>query len=249
MALREELKAQGGFLFKYRGYLPVLFLVAGLIMIGYEAAYFKEHSSSTISEILKSSCVFVGFLGLLIRCFTVGYTPVNTSGRKDKLVADTLNTTGLYSIIRNPLYVGNYLMWLAVCMLTGNLWFVVLFTFVFWMYYERIIYAEEEFLRDKFKSVYLDWTEKTPIFVPKHLNYKKPNIPFNWRRVLEKERNGLFLLCLLFYLFAFVENYVKTGTVLLTDSWEFNATIVTGVIFIILKFLEKKTTVLEKLEK
>ena len=51
-----------------------------------------------------------------------GFAARNTSGRNtgQGQVADKLNTTGAYSLTRNPLYLGNALMWAAVAMLTGS---------------------------------------------------------------------------------------------------------------------------------
>lgn len=247
MALKEELEHQGRFLFKYRGYLPVLFLAAGFGVKIYQD-YTQSNPDTLIANILISSAIFVGLFGLLIRCITVGYTPKNTSGRKtDKMVADTLNTTGFYAIVRNPLYLGNYLMWISIGMLTGSLNFVVLFSLIFWIYYERIIYSEEAFLRGKFGDVFLNWAAKTPIFLPTKWSYKKPIQRFNWRRVLEKERNGLMLLFVLFYAIKSIEVYIKTKT-LLFDGWEFFCAIGAIIIFVILKFLEKKTNYLIKLD-
>lgn len=242
MALQEELKKQGNFLFKYRSYLPLVLLIVGLwIKIG-------EEKSGIIAEILETTSLFVGIIGLFIRAFTVGYTPRNTSGRntKEGQVADVLNTTGIYSIIRNPLYLGNYLMWVAVAMLTGNICFVLLFSMGFWVYYERIVYAEESFLREKFGKTYLDWTSKTPPFLPTHFNYIKPNISFSWKKVAKKEKNGLFALFLLFFVFKTVEEFTKSGTLIIDDRLITIGAISTGILYFILKYLKKHTTLLNE---
>ncbi|UKI18106.1 MAG: isoprenylcysteine carboxylmethyltransferase family protein [Bacteroidales bacterium] len=133
-------------------------------------------------------CFVVSLLGLAVRAFTVGYTPANTSGRNvAEQVADQLNTTGLYSVVRNPLYVGNFLMWLGIAMLTMNLWFIISFILLFWVYYERIIFAEEQFLTNKFGSVYTDWADKTPCFIPRLKGYVAPKLPF---RLEEGDQEG-----------------------------------------------------------
>jgi hypothetical protein len=158
---------------------------------------------------------------------------------KQGQVADVLNTTGLYSIVRNPLYLGNYLMWAAIAMLTGNIWFVLLFSLVFWIYYERIIYAEESFLRQTFGKTYLEWASKTPAFLPKHFNYKQPNIDFSWKKVLKKEKNGLFALFLLFWVFETVGEYAEEGIFVIEEYWLLFGAISTGILYIILKFSKK----------
>ncbi|WP_317038972.1 hypothetical protein ACF3NR_05840 [Vaginella massiliensis] len=52
----------------------------------------------------------------------------------------------MYSMVRQPLYLSNFLMWIAPAMLTGNFWFIVAFCLFYWVYYERFMYAEEQFL-------------------------------------------------------------------------------------------------------
>lgn len=245
MALQEELKKQGDFLFKHRSYLPLVLLVVGLGVKIYQEKFVAE---SILSEVLESISFTVGLMGLGIRIFTVGYTPKNTSGRntKEGQIADTLNTTGMYSIIRNPLYLGNYLMWVSVVIFTGNIGFVLLFSLVFWIYYERIVYAEESFLREKFGKTYLDWASHTPAFIPKHVSYVKPNIKFSWKKVAKKEKNGLFALFLLFWVFESVGEYVEEGMFVVEEIWLYLGTITTGILYLVLKYLKKHSNVLEE---
>lgn len=228
--------------------MPLLLLVIGLgvkVLIYY---YQPESYTSKTAEILICSAIWVGVLGLLIRIFTVGYTPVNTSGRNTNQgqVADQLNTTGIYSLIRNPLYLGNYLMWLAIGMLTGNIWFVLVFSFVFWIYYERIVFAEEEFLRNKFGEVYIEWTTKTPPFLPLHFRYQKPTFSFSWKKVLKKEKNGLLALFVLFYLFDVLDQYLRTETIAFEWNWMTIGSVATGALYVILKIIKKSTNLLNE---
>ena len=149
MALIEELEEQGNFLFKYRSYFPLLFLVITGAVFYFEVLSENQY---LFCESYWYISLAIGLLGLFVRILTVGFTPANTSGRNttEGQVAAELNETGIYSLVRHPLYVGNFLMWLAVAMLTGNIWFIVSFTFLYWVYYERIMFAEEAFLRNKF---------------------------------------------------------------------------------------------------
>jgi len=153
MALQEELEKQGVWLFRYRSYLPLVVLLIGTILYLrteiYPDTFFLEETPYEI--FYEMGCLLVSLLGLFIRIYTVGHTPKNTSGRNVKnQLADYLNTTGSYSVVRHPLYVGNFLMWLGPALITGNLWFIVAFCFFYWIYYERIMFAEEQFLRKKF---------------------------------------------------------------------------------------------------
>lgn len=171
MALQEELERQGNFLFKYRGTLPIVLLIVSIIFFSYVQYYNLEYDRLISYDIYQILALFIAFLGLAIRVFTVGYSAKNTSGRNtEQQIANTVNQTGIYSIVRHPLYLGNFLMWLAPALLVQNFWFIVAFIFIYWVYYERIMFAEEQFLRAKFGEVYLKWAEKTPAFIPSFKN-------------------------------------------------------------------------------
>ena len=117
----------------------------------------------------QAMCWAVGLLGVVIRAKTIGHVPPGTSGRNtsEGQVAETLNTQGMYSLVRHPLYLGNYFMWMALVLATGRLDFALVVTLLYMMYYLRIAMAEEAFLAGKFGSTYSDWTATVPAFVPK----------------------------------------------------------------------------------
>ncbi len=54
-------------------------------------------------------CFTVSLKGIMVRIMAIGYIPKGASGRNTRQKADDLNTTGMYSVARNPLYSGNYL--------------------------------------------------------------------------------------------------------------------------------------------
>ncbi len=248
MALQEEFEQQGVFMFRYRSTLPLVFLLSGLLVFVYTLLYstgFERVLPYNIYEIIS---IGVSFLGLLIRIFTVGYTPANTSGRNTtEQVADKLNTSGIYSTVRHPLYVGNFFMWLGPAMLTQNLWYIAAFVLAYWLYYERIMYAEEAFLRKKFGDTYIKWSEKTPAFILSFKNFTKPNIWFSWKKVLKKEKNGFTAIFVTFFLFRMIKDYIENKSLYNSiHSWLFYATLASIVIYFILKYLKKYTKVFDE---
>jgi len=246
MALQEELEKQGNYLFKYRSIIPLIFLVAGIgafIQTVLSARGFKNPETDAIYWFI---CLFVCFIGFAIRVYTVGHTPKNTSGRNTEgQLADELNTTGIYSSVRHPLYLGNFFMWLGVAMLTENVWFIGLFIFLYWVYYERIMFAEEQFLRGKYGSTYIDWANRTPAFIPSLKNTQKPKWPFSWKKVLKKEKNGFFAIFIIFFLFKCVENYLAKTDIVKID-WLLFATIASGIFYLILKCIKRFSTLLDE---
>ena len=85
--------------FKYRGQIPVLFFVVafGLMHIFPERANWTNDSRFALALGLV-------VLGHLIRAIAVGNRAPHTSGRnRDEQVAEALNSTGIYSMVRHPL--------------------------------------------------------------------------------------------------------------------------------------------------
>ncbi|RXM40428.1 lipid A phosphate methyltransferase [Chryseobacterium sp. CH21] len=209
MILRNELEYQGGWLFKYRSYFPLIILLFGFLVFLQP----NQHESffGNYKVYFEIYCLFVSFIGLGIRVYTIGYSAKNTSGRNtnDGQIAESLNCTGIYSIVRHPLYLGNFFMWLGLALFIGNLWFVIFFVLFYWIYYERIIFAEEQFLEKKFSNKYTEWASKTPTFIPNIFLFKKSNISFSIKKVLKQEKNGLFALFLIFCFFDIIEKVVK----------------------------------------
>jgi protein-S-isoprenylcysteine O-methyltransferase Ste14 len=212
MDLQKQIETQGNWLFKYRGILPLIILVAGIAVFIYSKLDPSNlfYGEPFFMDYYTSGCIFVTLLGLSVRVYTVGYTPDNTSGRNTaRQVADTLNRTGIYSIVRHPLYIGNFLMWLGIALVVQNFWFVAVFILFYWIYYERIIYAEEQFLSRKFGDTFTGWAAKTPAVVPDFKLFVKPDMPFSWKKVLRQEKNGQAALFIIFSLFDFIGQVVQ----------------------------------------
>ncbi|MHC1705254.1 MAG: isoprenylcysteine carboxylmethyltransferase family protein [Tenuifilaceae bacterium] len=246
MALIEEMKKQGDFLFRFRGYLPIPLLIAGITVHVYNHL---ENPEQLPANYYFFICFAVGFFGLFIRSLTIGYTPKNTSGRNTKQqVADVVNTTEMYSIVRHPLYLGNYFMWLGLAMITYNILFIIIFSMIFWVYYERIMYAEEAYLRNKFGEPYLKWSESVPAFIPSIGKWKGSDAFFSFKNVLKREFTGLLKLVGLIFLFEYtheimINNYQYTQLSTIGLIW-FYSFIGTLVLYLIIRAIRKKTSLL-----
>lgn len=243
MALQEELELQGNFLFRYRGVLPIAILVLAILAYVLNAFELTSKKINSINEDYSYFCLLITFLGFAIRIYTVGYSPQNTSGRNTKSqIADEINTTGIYSVVRHPLYVGNFFMWLGIGLLTQNPWFVFAFIFVYWIYYERIMFAEEQFLRKKFNTSYLTWAERTPAFLPMFKLYKPSIQKFNFRKVLRQEKTGFLLIFLMYFLFNEIGYSIIFNKISINADFWLYALLTALLTYIIIKFLQKKTS-------
>lgn len=246
MALQESIEKQGNFLFRYRSFLPLVILVAG-IFVFYNDLQNGRHGDDGLYENLELISLIVSFLGLAIRIIAVGHTPANTSGRNTKeQLADEVNTTGIYSTVRHPLYLGNFFMWLGAVLLVGNEWFAIVFALAYWIYYERIMYAEEQFLRRKFRETWLLWANRTPAFIPSLRNKRKSHYPFSLKKVLKKEKNGVFAIFSLLFIFHTLRLSVQQNTFTLEYDWVLWSLVASALLYFALKIVKKFTKWLDE---
>jgi protein-S-isoprenylcysteine O-methyltransferase Ste14 len=241
MALQQELETQGNWLFRYRGVLPFLFVP--LVIIALFQAPHSPLDKEPYETIWLCFCVAISLMGILWRVLVIGYVPSDTSGRNTTAQrASELNTSGMYSVVRHPLYVGNFLMALGLVASVKVAWLALSFCLIYALYYERIMIAEEGFLRKKFGDAYNQWAENTPAFMPRLSQWRAPNLYFSWRMVLRREYPGVLVVISGFLLLeigeeALIEHEAMHRGVI--DLFIVGIFIVSA-----LRFLKKKTDIL-----
>ncbi len=241
MALREELEQTGNWLFKRRSYLPLLLI--GILVMGMRESGFAGGTSAW-NSLWEVICLLVSLVGLAVRVYTVGGVPGGTSGRSTRCPeAKVLNTSGIYSVVRHPLYLGNCIIWLGVSMIPFVWWTTLLFVLIFWCYYERIMIAEEAFLREKFGSEFEDWAEKTPAFIPGFRNWRPSVLSFSVRNALKREYSGFMAIIMSFTFLELLGGLFAEGRLRLDGMWR--VLFCVGVIvYVTLRFLKRKTRIL-----
>jgi len=240
MTLVQTFEKQGNFLFKYRGQFPVI-----LFLLAIPFVWKTDYSSiSNYNEKLYTIIsIMLALVGFIIRFYTIGTTPKGTSGRNtNKQVAEVLNSSGIYAVVRHPLYLGNYLIWIGITCFVFNVSFIVLVTLLFWLYYERIMFAEERFLEKKFGNKYLEWSNKIPAFIPSISKFRSSTIPFSIKTVLRREYSGALATALGFCFIEFIRN-IKLEEELLSINMIY-LLVITIFISLFLRFLKRYTKVL-----
>ena len=150
--------------------------------------------------------VFCGLIiliaGQIVRLWAAGYIP---SYRTEKIGAPMLITSGPYALIRNPLYVGNFLIGIGWTFMAGWLWATV-FIFVYVaLYCCVLIPAEEDFLEKKFGMDYINYKKKVPAIFPRNISLLQKNnskkATFTLKKAYSKEVYSIrinFLVTMLF---------------------------------------------------
>lgn len=212
MALVDSFEKNGNILFKYRGQIPVVLFLLAIPFI-----YFTDvtcvFNNDRLFYILTGVAVAMSILGQVIRAIAIGTSNKYTSGRNtQEQVAEALNTKGIYSTVRHPLYLGNYFMWIGIVFFTFNWYFVIIASLLFWVYYERIMFAEERFLERKFGQSYKDWSNGVAAFWPNMRTYQKGEIPFSLKTILRREYPGVTATILGFIFVAYVREAFLTSS-------------------------------------
>jgi protein-S-isoprenylcysteine O-methyltransferase Ste14 len=193
MLLRDHMAQTGAKLFRWRSYVLLAFVPA-IIWAVFQGEQVEAVIGDAWGEAFEVLAIGLVVLGEVCRILTVGFVPRGTSGRNTAAgqVATRLNTNGVYSMVRNPLYLANCTMYLGIVLFTQSLVLAIIFVLVLLPYYERIIAAEEAFLADKFGDDYRNWAAVTPAFIPKLTGWQTPDMTFSWRSVIRREHASIY---------------------------------------------------------
>ena len=239
MALLDSFEKQGNLLFKYRGQFPIL-----LFLLVIPFVYSNENMLDKDPTLIIS--YLISILGFLIRFITIGTTPKGTSGRNTKKqVADELNYMGMYSMSRHPLYLGNFLIWIGICLSTCSVFFVITVVLLFWLYYERIMFAEESFLIKKHGEKYLKWSNSVPAFLPNIFKYKKTEVSFSIISILRREYASVLSAIVGFIYVEVLVNYFERNEIFLHPI-SFKILLITLLIVLVLRSLKHYTKLLNE---
>ena len=216
-------------------------IIAGIIMM------YLGNRQAIIFD-MRDELIFLGvsLFGELIRILTVGFAPKNTSGRNtaNGQLADELNVTGIYSLLRHPLYLGNFFMWLGPVLFLHSVGDTIVFGLIYWLYYERIMFAEEQFLRRKFGDFYDKWSENVSSFFPYPIKFIPPKLSFSVRNVLKREYNSFVNIFVIFMLLDVFRNYFLSERIYMTGMWIW-LFVSAGVIWPAIRTIHKRTKWLE----
>ncbi len=120
------------------------------------------------SDLTVFSAIFGGILivlGECLRIWAVGYAGGSTRTRTIG-TARCLVTAGPYSHVRNPIYLGNLVLSLGVCLTANVYWMVVILGVGYLLQYVPIVLYEERYLSEMCGDVYRRYYDSVPRFLP-----------------------------------------------------------------------------------
>lgn len=123
-------------------------------------------------------------LGAAIRAWAAGNVFKN----------EILATTGPYSIVRHPLYVGNILVFIGFNLLNNEAWAWLLTVSFLWFYYPTAVNYEDGKLEGLFGQQWREWRDRTPALIPARVQWRALRSP--WSFGLFAGRNGELLIFL-----------------------------------------------------
>ncbi|MBX2990474.1 MAG: isoprenylcysteine carboxylmethyltransferase family protein [Bacteroidetes bacterium] len=151
--------------FKYRSYTPIPFLI---VMVMF--------AEPTLVSLIAGFAIVA--LGETVRFWGVSIAGSET--RTTGTVGGTyLITNGPFARVRNPLYVGNMLLYAGVGVMSMALfpWLLIAACVWFYIQYTLIVSKEEEYLAEQFGADYEHYKSHVPRFLPRLRAYVAPNPP------------------------------------------------------------------------
>lgn len=161
---------------KYRGKIGVVVALTIIIIS-------KSNRLGFLTGFLISS------LGNLLRVWASGYI------RKERELA----TSGPYSLTRNPLYLGNFLIGAGFCIASWQIISIPIFFLYFLLFYIPLIRIEEKRMKEIFGEDYIQYKKSVPVFFPRFGKIKKSG-KFSLRNFMENKEWRAIISTLIFYL-------------------------------------------------
>ncbi|MDD5129767.1 MAG: isoprenylcysteine carboxylmethyltransferase family protein [Candidatus Omnitrophica bacterium] len=210
----------------------IIMACAALVIVFSPKIFLRVYSGSMQEEILEVLGFALILLGQVIRVSARGYKAEHSQD------SQALIQGGPYQMVRNPMYLGIFLIGLGVVLAIFKWWAIVIFIAVFIIRYILLIYKEENKLRRMFPQSYPEYCRKVPRIFPSLPSLVRLDIvdylpiKIAW---FKKEIGSILTLLLLTLLVESWEDIAREGfRVYLQQSVWLFLTFVLFIIFVIL---------------
>jgi protein-S-isoprenylcysteine O-methyltransferase Ste14 len=174
----------GGWLFRQRTLIPIPISVALLALRAGEGA------SSTR---LLATGVAVTLAGEMVRLWAVHHIGVISRTRSDRL--GPLVASGPFALVRNPLYVGNIVLWAGFAIVARLVWMAPVIVVLLGAEYHAIVRWEERLLESRLGDAYRAYAARVPRWLPTFTaSSDRIEGTYSWRDTLFSERGTLIAI-------------------------------------------------------
>lgn len=177
----------GEWLFRRRTAVPVPFALALLLLRVGEAPF-----SWTL--VLAGGAITMA--GELVRLVAVHHIGVISRTRSDRL--GPLITSGPFAVVRNPLYLGNVLLWVGFALTARLVWLAPIVALLLLVEYHLIVRWEETRLASRYGAAYRDYMARVPRWLPRARTQGPIATSdagvFSWRETFFSERGTLLAI-------------------------------------------------------
>jgi len=133
----------------------VIFFISILLQHYISLSY--DFFESPLSKFL--ALIFIGFGAITLLPALIAFLRTRNT-LVTILPAKSLQTNGIYSISRNPMYVGLLFIYMGIACMNGNWWTFILIPAVIAIINQLVIKKEEKYLERAFGKQYLDYKLK-----------------------------------------------------------------------------------------
>ena len=180
-------------------YIPYLFVV--LVEL--------EDLKSAIESIpFEVFCLLTAIFGIFVRIFAQISKEKNSFSNK-----------GAYSIIRNPLFFGNFFILFAITLMTQSWEIILTNSMITICFYSLIALYEEDIFKEEYKQQYINYANKTNCFIPSLKNYINPDKNFNIKQIIKHESSTWLLCAVSFVTIEIIRGYFEFNKFFLSKFW------------------------------
>jgi protein-S-isoprenylcysteine O-methyltransferase Ste14 len=143
--------------YRFRGYLvtpPLIF------------AFFCFSLETEMDYLIWPIGISLVFIGMILRIWAQQHLRYRLRVKK------CLTTTGPYSFIRNPIYVGNTLMCLGAIVTSELLWLAPITLFYCFSIYSLVVHYEERHLLEKYGEPYRRYVAEVTRWLPRAIRFR-----------------------------------------------------------------------------
>jgi protein-S-isoprenylcysteine O-methyltransferase Ste14 len=180
----------GNALFHWRnGLFPL-----GFIAIALASRPLYPFGSARADAALDAAGFAIALAGQALRAVVIGLAYIRRGGKDRRIHADALVTDGFFAHSRNPLYVGNMMVYLGLFLILNSALGYAVGVPFFLAAYVSITLAEEDFLRRRFGADYEAYVRRVPRYLPdlRGIGATVRGMRFDWRRLIRKEYGSTF---------------------------------------------------------